>query len=307
MKNIKLGVIVIVIIIIAIPVYSSFFVINEWEYALVLRFSEVKQQITKPGLYFKAPFIDSVKRIDNRQREWDGEPNQIPTKDKKYISIDTTARWRVVDPYKYYTSVGNEIGAQTRLDDILDGAVRDGVTSYRLDEIVRDLEYYQNNPSDSKDTTVPVGREKIISNIEEIGRKEVSQFGIALTDLRFKRTAYVPEVRTKVYERMIAERDKVSAEYISEGKEEAAKINGEMDKELKEIRSESYKKSVEIRGQADAEATKIYAEAYSADPEFYKFLQTLESYEESVTENTKLVINADSDFYRYFKTIFPKK
>ena len=307
MKNIKLGIIVIILLILAIPVYGSFFVVSEWEYALVLRFSEVKQQITEPGLYFKAPIIDSVARIDNRQREWDGEPNQIPTKDKKYISIDTTARWRVVDPYKYYTSVGNERGAQTRLDDILDGAVRDGVTSYRLDEIVRDSDYYANNPGDSKNSVEPVGREQIISKIEEVGREEVSQFGIELTDLRFKRTAYVPEVRAKVYERMTAERDKVSAEYISEGKEEAAKINGEMEKELKEIRSEAYKKSVELRGQADAEATKIYAEAYSADPEFYRFLQTLESYEASVTENTKLVIDADSDFYRYFKTIFPKK
>lgn len=283
--------------------YGAFFVVYEPEYALVLRFGKIKQDRREPGLYLKAPFVDNVVRVEKRQQEWDGEPNQIPTSDKKYIFLDTTARWRIVDPVRFFTSVRNETGAQTRLDDLLDGAARDAVSAHRLDEVVRDLDYYQNVASHEREQLgETVGRSRIVAIIEAVGRKEVQQYGIELTDFRIKRINYVPEVQAKVYERMKAERQKVSAQYKSEGEAKAAEIRGQMRKALKEIQSEAYRKSIEIRGKADADATRIYAEAYSQDPEFYQYLKTLEGYEKTIKENTRLVIQANSEFYKYLKS-----
>lgn len=288
---------------------NGLYVINEAEQAILTQFGKPVGGVADPGLHFKIPFVQKVSRFEKRILKWDGAPNQIPTKDKRFIWIDTTARWRIKDPLLFYTTVATERGAMSRLDDILDSVVRDAVSGRLLVELVRGSDYKAQGSGEERfevegvevATETLVGREEIMTGILEKARANTPDYGIELLDLQIKRINYVEQVRTRVYERMINERKKVAAQYRSEGEGEQADILGQMERELKEISSEAYRKVLEVRGGADAEAAAIYAKAYNQDEEFYTFLRTLESYKKSIQENGKLVISTDSDYYKYLK------
>jgi len=301
------------LIIVALLVFSvmqnPLFVVNEGEQALVTEFGKPVGGVLSPGLHVRIPFIQTVHRFETRILKWDGDPNQIPTKDKRYIFLDTTARWRIADPLLFFKTVASERGAQGRLDDIIDSVVRDAVSGHLLVELVRGSDY---QPPGSTVEEIQlegvviapeqlVGREEILSTLLEKARASTPEYGIELIDVQIKRINYVEQVRQRVYERMISERKKVAAQFRSEGEGEKADILGQMEKELKGITSEAYRKSVEIRGKADAEAAGIYSAAYGSDREFYAFLRTLESYRKSVGKNGKLVMSTDSDFYHYLQ------
>ncbi len=286
---------------------GGLYVVNEAEQAIVTQFGKPVGDVVQPGLHFKIPFIQNVNRFEKRILKWDGDPNQIPTKDKKFIWIDTTARWRISNPLLFYTTVATVRGAQSRLDDIIDSVARDAVSGHLLVELVRDSEYVSevDERFEVDGVAIPpdelVGREEILAGILEKVHANTPDYGIELVDVQIKRINYVESVRTQVYERMINERKKVAAQSRSEGEGEKAEILGKMGRELKEISSEAYRKALEVRGGADAEAAAIYANAYNQDKDFYAFLRTLESYKKSIQKNGKLVISTDSDYFRYLK------
>ena len=288
---------------------NPLFVVKEGEQALVTQFGKPVGGILGPGLHVRIPFVQTVHRFEKRILKWDGDPEQITTKDKRYIFLDTTARWRIADPLLFFKTVATEPGAQSRLDDILDSVVRDAVSGHLLVELVRGSDYQP--PGGTAEviqiegvtvaTEQLIGREEILATLLEKARARTPEYGIELIDLQIKRINYIEQVRQRVYERMISERKKVAAQFRAEGEGEKADILGQMEKELKAITSEAYRKSVEVRGKADAEAAGIYAAAYGSDREFYAFLRTLESYRKAVGKNGKLVLSTDSDFYRYLQ------
>jgi len=288
---------------------SSFYVIPEGQQAIVTQFGAPVGGVKLPGPHFKVPFFQDVTRFDSRILKWDGDPNQIPTKDKKFIWVDTTARWRIVDPLLFYKTVATENGAQSRLDDIIDSVVRDAVSGRLLVELVRGIDYVPEaevtERFEVEGVEIPrdqiVGREEILASILEKAKASTPEYGIELLDVQIKRVNYIEQVRRSVYERMINERKKVATQYRSEGEGEKADILGQMGRELKEIRSEAQRQALEIRGRGDAEATAIYARAYNRDKEFYAFIRTLESYKKAIQDNGRLVISTDSEFYRYLE------
>lgn len=282
---------------------SSFFVVYEGEQAIVTEFGKPVGEVRSAGPHFKMPLIQDVHRFQSRILKWDGDPNQITTRDKRYIWVDTTARWRIADPLLFYRTVATEAGAQSRLDDIIDSVVRDGVSGHLLVELVRGSDYINAEGliDESPEENTPLrGRDEILADILAKARANVPDYGIELLDVQIKRINYVEQVRKRVYERMISERKKVAAQFRSEGEGEKADILGQMQKELKRISSEAYRESAEIRGDADATAAAIYADAYNRDPEFYSFYRSLEAYRNSISDNSKMVLSTDSDFYRYF-------
>jgi len=306
----KITAIIVVIIFLIIVLPSTFYTVPMTQQVIITRFGKpVGKPVKTPGLHIKRPFVEKVIRFDKRILEWDGDPNQIPTKDKKYIWVNTYARWKITDPLKFYQSVRNEMGAQARLDDILDAATRDYITSHVLLEVVRnsnrEMETAENELELAADIKAPIkwGRDKITRQILKKASKIVPQYGIELVDVRIKHINYVKEVRTKVYERMISERTRIAEKYRSEGQGKKAEIEGQMEKELQRITSEAYRTAQEIKGKADAQATVIYAEAYNNDPEFYSFIKTLETYKKSLTKNSWLIISTDNDFFKYLKNM----
>lgn len=299
----------VIVLLIICFVQAPIFVVKEGEQSLVTQFGKPVSDILGPGLHGKIPFIQTVHRFEKRILKWDGDPNQVVTKDKRYIFLDTTARWRIDKPLLFFKTVATERGAQSRLDDIIDSVVRDAVSGHLLVELVRGRDYKA--PGGEEEVIeiegVPVdpqqliGREEILANILEKARASTPEYGIELIDVQIKRINYVEQVRKRVYERMISERKKVAAEFRSEGEGEKADILGQMDKELKSITSEAFRQAEEIRGRADAEAAAIYAAAYGKDRNFYSFVRTLESYRKAIGNNGKLVLTTDSDFYRYLQ------
>jgi membrane protease subunit HflC len=307
----KKTLIIVILVFLALFLQDGIFVVSEGEQAIVTQFGKPVGDVRFAGLHFKIPFIQDVHSFENRILKWDGDPNQIPTKDKRYIFLDTTARWKIADPLQFFKTVATEKGAQSRLDDIIDSVVRDAVSGHLLVELVRGKDYQpsqrgvevieiEGQPVDSASL---VGREEILEGILARARENTPEYGIDLIDVQIKRINYVEQVRQRVYERMISERKKVAAQFRSEGEGEKADILGQMQKELKTIQSEAYRKSVQIRGEADAEATAVYAEAYGKDPEFYAFLRTLEAYQKAVQKNGRMVLSTDSEFYRYLKSL----
>jgi len=306
----KFKIVIIPVIIILIALYSAAYVVDETEQVVITQFGEaIGSPKTDPGLYFKIPVIQHANYFPKNLLEWDGDRGQIPTLDKTFIWVDTFARWKIVDPLTFFQTVSNVLGAQARLDDILDAAVRNFVTSYPLIESVRRT----NRKLDTSRVVVgqdvktsplgkiSMGREKITEGILKQAQPKVAKYGIKLVDLKIKRLNYVEEVRKSVYARMIAERKQMAEKFRSEGKGEIRKIEGDRDKDLKQITSQAYRKAQEIKGKADAEATRIYAEAYTRDPEFYSFLKTLESYRQALDQKSTLVLSTKSDFFRYLK------
>ncbi|MCD6575329.1 protease modulator HflC [Candidatus Aerophobetes bacterium] len=304
-KWIPIGVVVIIGIIV---LSSAFYVVDETQQAVITEFGQpVGKPITKAGLYIKKPFIQKVNYFDKRLLIWDGSPTQIPTSDKKYIWVDTTARWKIVDPLRFLQSVKSERGAHARLDDIIDSATRDKITANPLYQIVRNsnrqfivTEVFVQGKEEMRE--VIKGRELISREILKEAAKLTPQYGIELVDVRIKRLNYVKEVREKVYARMISERKRVAEQYRSEGQGKKAEIEGMREKELQRITSEAYKKAQIIKGQADAKATKIYAQAYSKDPEFYSFLKTLDTYEKTFSGDSVIILTTDSELYKYLKS-----
>jgi membrane protease subunit HflC len=306
----KLKFLLIVIAVALIGVYSSIYTVDETEQVVITQFGKaIGQPITKPGLYFKIPMIQQANYFPKNLLNWDGEPGQIPTLDKTYIGVDTFALWKIVDPLRFFQTVNNVTGAQARLDDILDAAVRNLITSYPLIETVRTSNRNLSSLSVQVDQqriggslgTVTTGRNKITRAMLEQAQPKVAEFGIKLVDIKIKRLNYVESVRTSVYGRMIAERKQIAEKFRSEGKGEAKKIEGDQDMDLKRITSEAYKKAQEIKGKADAKATLIYAQAYGKDPEFYSFVKSLETYEKGLDKDAYLLLSTDSEFFKYLK------
>jgi len=289
--------------------FGSLYVVGESEQAVVTQFGRpVGRPIADPGLHLKTPLIQKVNRFDKRFLEWDGYPTQIPTSDKKFIWVNAVVRWRIHDPLLFFQRVRDERSAQSRLDDILDGELRNAIAKHPLLEIVRtsNREFVPSDDLTGGEETevfekIQYGRERITREILEAARPRLAELGIEVLDVRIKRVNYVEEVRKKVFERMISERQRIAAKYRSEGQGESAKILGEKERDLKVITSEAYRKAQEVIGRADAEAARIYAEAYGKDAEFYRFVKTLETYVGTVDAKTLLLLSTDSDFYRYLR------
>ncbi len=292
--------------------FLSGFVVDETEQAIITQFGKpVGEPIMTPGVHFKIPFVQTVHFFDKRFLEWDGAPNQIPTKDKRFIWVDTYARWRIHDPLLFYQRVQNERGAHTRLDDILDGQTRNVIANNNLVEIIRttnrkfEASAEIGGVEDSEaPTRIELGREKMTRLIIEAAAPRLKELGIELLDLRLKRINYVEEVQKKIYERMITERKRIADQFRSEGQGEAAKILGDKERDLKKIQSEAYRTSQEIKGKADAEATTIYAAAYnqSADSRaFYRFVKTMDTYKNTLSEKDWLVLSTKGDFFKFLE------
>ncbi|MEQ9409798.1 MAG: protease modulator HflC [Fuerstiella sp.] len=314
-RYLKLSLIVIAGVL-AVGLYSSLYTLEEGIQAVVVQFGRpVGETVTEAGLHLKLPFVQHVLRFEKRLLFWDGDPNQIPTKGREFIWVDTTARWRISDAKKFLENVASEEGAQSRLNDILDSVVRDQVSSSELVELVRsatwvipDEDLLRNVPKEQEEELkreIARGREEITRTILAEAQKIIPQYGIELVDVRIKRLDYVESVREKVYERMISERKRIAAQFRSEGEGLSAEILGTMEKELSNIRSTAYREVQKIHGEADADATQIYGYAYNRDPEFYAFLRTLESYEESANPNSVMLLTTKSDFYQYLKSATP--
>ncbi|MCP4372467.1 MAG: protease modulator HflC [Deltaproteobacteria bacterium] len=305
------GIIVIILIIAVLLVYNSAYIVDETEQVIITQFGRITGEPKKtPGLRFKIPFIQNKNVFNKNLLEWDGDPGQIPTLDKTFIWVDTFARWKIVDPIKFFQTVNNRFNAIGKLNDIIDPSVRNYITSYSLIEAVRktnrELGIDEIGLEDIKKDqrasySITFGREKITEGIMKQAQPKLAQFGIELVDVKIKRINYVESVRKSVYDRMIAERNQIAEKFRSEGRGEARKIIGEKERDLKQITSQAYKTAQEIKGKADAEATKIYAKAYGLDPEFYSFTRTLEIYNEALDDKNSLVLSTDSEFLKYLK------
>lgn len=298
--------------IIAIVVYGAAYSVDETEQVVITQFGRiVGEPKTDPGLKFKIPFIQKANYFNKNLLEWDGDPGQIPTLDKTFIWVDTFARWKIVDPIKFFQTVNNRFNAVGKLNDIIDPAVRNFITSHHLIEAVRksnrELDTEEVGVEDDTGSKIQVfyhiilGRQKMTQGILEQAQPKLTPFGIELVDVKIKRINYVEEVRKSVYGRMIAERNQIAEKFRSEGKGEAQKILGDKERDLQEIESEAFKKAQKIKGDADAKATIIYAKAYGRDPEFYSFVQTLEIYREALGKDSSLILSTDSEFLKYLK------
>lgn len=290
---------------------QSLFVIDQAEQGIIVQFGEpVGVVVTESGLHWKLPFVQTVRRFDKRILPWDGDVSQVPTLGREFILVDATARFRIADPLKFMRSVRDEMGARTRLDDIIDSVVRDIISGTDLEEIVRSADWVvdasvlgeEGLTREDLDLDKPKkGRAKLEQEILAAAAKQTPELGIELVDVRLKRINYIDSVRAQVENRMVSERQSIAERFRSEGQGRSQEILGEMLRELRTIRSEAERQAAEIRGKADAEATKIYGESYGADPEFYAFMRTLESYQ-AMGANTTLMLGADSEFFRYLES-----
>ncbi|MHB8054072.1 MAG: protease modulator HflC [Candidatus Aminicenantales bacterium] len=289
---------------------GAVYVVSETNQVVVTQFGDpIGGTVSRPGLHLKLPFIQKANYFEKRWLAWDGDPNQIPTRDKKYIWVDTYCRWRIADPLVFFQRVNDERNAHSRLDDIVDGETRNTIAKFDLIEIVRssnrDFEMSEDAALlDLSEVAVKIeaGREKLAQIILANASKITPQFGVELKDVRIKRVNYVDEVQKKVFDRMIAERQRIASKYRSEGDGKSAEIRGQKERELKKIQSEAYKTAQEIKGKADAEATKIYAAAYNLDPELYQFMKSLDTYRTALAKDTWLLLTTDSEFLKYLKS-----
>ena len=308
--NLKAVTAIVALVVIVVGL-SCAYTVDETEQVVITRFSKVNRVALTPGLHFKLPFIEKAITYPKNLQAWDGDPGQIPTKDKTYIWVDPFARWKIVNPVRFFETIGIDARMAThRLNEIIDPAVRNLITSNPLIEAVRntnrEMDTYEIGMEDQqKDkqgtSNISVGRNKIDAMILDQASDKLEGFGIQLVDVKIKRIDYVEEVRQSVYGRMIAERKQIAEKFRSEGLGEAQKIRGDKERDLKQIESEAYRKAQEVKGKADAEATQLYAKAFGADPEFYSFTRTLEIYGESLDEESSLVLSTDSDLFRYLK------
>lgn len=305
--------ILVVVVVALIVIAQSAYIVKESEQVIITQFGKpVGEAVKDAGIHFKVPFVQTANFFDKRYLEWDGDPNQVPTKDKKFIFVDTYARWQITDPLQFFKRLTNERGAQSRLDDILDGETRDFIANNYLEEAVRTS---NRTPISSgaiseivEDSLVQinVGRDSIQEYIQKSANLQTQDLGIEILDFRFKRINYVEEVRTQVYERMKSERFRIADKFRSEGQGEASRINGEKERELKSIQSEAFKVAEQIKGKADAEAAAIYANAYNknnASRELYSFLKSMETFQKTFNDQTTVILSTDSDLYKYLKSM----
>ena len=297
---------------------SSIYTVSEVEQMIITQFGKpVGEPVTSAGLKVKLPFIQEVNPIDKRVLEWDGNPSDMPTKDKLYISVDLFARWRITDPLQYFLRLRDERSAQSRLDDILGSETRNAVAKHELIEIIRTTkdrvplrDALLTEAERDMGSLVPIqkGRKQVEQEIFTAAAEKVRVFGIELLDIRFKRINYNESVRPKIYDRMISERRQIAERFLSEGNGEAARIRGNRVRDLNKIQSEAYRQVEEIRGLADAKATEIYARAYNQGPEavaFYEFTRTMQSYKSIIADNTTLVLSTDSELFKFLKGMSP--
>ena len=313
MQNFTRISVITILVILVLVALDGFYVVDETEQVVITQFgAPVGEVKTTPGLKLKIPFIQKANYFDKRYLEWDGDRNQVPTKDKKFIFVDTYARWQITDPLQFFKRLRDERGAQSRLDDILDGETRNAIASHDLVELVRSTnrepikegvisEVVQDTLED-----ISVGRDSIQTTIHQLANERAKDLGLAVLDFRFKRINYVEDVRKTVYDRMISERKRIADKFRSEGQGEASRINGEKERELKQIQSEAFRRAEEIRGAADAEAAAIYANAYDQSPqarELYSFVRSMEAYQKTFDDKTSVVISTNSDFYRFLQSM----
>ena len=299
------------VFVVGIVVFTSVYTIDETEQVVITQFGKVVgTPIVEPGIRFKVPVIQKINRFPDVLLEWDGDPGQVNTKDKTYIWVDTFARWKIVDPVKFFQTVNNQLAAKERLDDIIGPAMRNLVTSHSLVESVRNTDRAMDTFTANADKEnqhsrydITLGRDEITRLIKEQAMPKLAEFGIELEDVKIKRINYIDKVRQAVYGRMIAERSQIAEKFRAEGMGKASEIRGQKERELQVIESGAYKEAQTIKGKADAEATLIYANAYGVDPEFYSFLKTLDVYKTALGQDSTLVLSTDSDFMRYFKGI----
>ena len=292
-----------------VSVWDGFYIVKEGQQAVITQFGKpIGTPKTEAGLQFKTPFMQKVQFFEKKILIWDGEPNQITTNDKTFIYMDNTARWRISDPLRFMQAVGSINRAQSLLDDIIDGTVRDLVNKNNLIEIIRSSDWSaefmtaQSLSGDMKDPP-KVGRDKISEMVLQAAAVVTPKYGIELLDVMFKRVNYIESVRLRVYDRMISERKRIAAEKRSLGEGRKAEILGRVDREYREITSTAKMEATTIKGKADAKATKIHGDAYSKYPEFYAFQKSLESYRDIITDNTSLVLSSDSDLFKYMESI----
>jgi modulator of FtsH protease HflC len=315
MKYSKGLILIIFIILGLLVVFASAYVVDETEQVVITQFGRViGEPITEPGLRFRIPFIQHANYFPKNLLQWDGSPGQIPTRDKTFIWVEAFARWKIVDPVKFFQTVNNVQGAISRLEDIIDPSVRNFITSYPLIEAVRltnreldlleegiEAEDLQHDPKVF--SRITTGRARITEGILAQAQPKVDQFGIELVDVKIRRINYVEEVQKTVFDRMIAERKQIAEKFRSEGRGEAQKILGDKERDLREIISEAYKRSEEIKGNADAKAIVIYSSAHGLDPEFYSFLKTLEIYTQALDDSSSVILSTESEFFKYLKDI----
>jgi len=293
-----------------IVLFNTFYIVSETNQVIITQFGDpIGDAVTNPGLHMKVPFIQKANYFEKRWLEWNGDANEIPTKDKKYIWVDTYARWRISDPLVFFQRVRDERGAQSRIDDIIDGETRNAIAKYDLIEIVRssNREFEMTEETEILDLAsaiveIQTGREKIAQIILQKSSETTPEIGVELKDVKIKRINYVDEVERKQFDRMISERQRIASKYRSEGDGRSAEIRGQKEKELLGIQSGAYRTAQEIKGKADAEATAIYADAYNRDPEFYQFMKTLEVYRTIMDKETWLLLSTDSEFLKYLKS-----
>jgi membrane protease subunit HflC len=310
MKRFAIIAAAVLVVALLLVISGTLYVVDETKQVVITQFGEpVGDPVMTPGLKVKLPFIQKANYFDKRFLEWDGDSNQLPTKDKRFIHVDTYARWRISDPLKFFQRLRDERGGQSRLDDILDGETRNTIAKHNLIEVVRNSDREFVVSEEVAEQLAPEAQKPILSGRAALeqevlgtaqGRTE--DLGIEILDFRFKRLNYVEEVRREVYARMISERERIAEQFRSEGAGESARINGERERELKKISSEAYRTAQEIKGRADAEAADIYAKAYTLDAEFYRFTKTMEVFQQTINEDTVLLLGTDGDYFRYLES-----
>ena len=312
-KNNRIIILVAIIIAGIIVLSQTIYVVNETQQVVITQFGRpIGEAVTNPGLHIKTPFVQKTNFFEKRYMEWDGDPNQIPTKEKKFIFVDSYARWRITDPLQFYKRLTNERGAHSRLDDIIDGETRDQVASHTLEEVVRNTNREADTTAliseiiEDSLTLIEVGRNRIQNIIKEKANEETKDLGIEIVDFRFKRINYVEDVRERVYDRMKSERIRIADKFRSEGEGEASRINGEKERELNQIQSEAYREAETIMGKADAEAARIYAGAYNRSGrsiELYSFIKSMETFQKTFDSTTTVILSTDNDLYKYLKSM----
>ncbi len=310
--------IVVLVVLAFILLLTAAYTVSETEQVIITQFGKpVGQAVTNAGLHFRMPFIQEVNRIEKRVLRWDGRPSEMPTKDKTYIIVDAFGRWRINDAKQYYLRLRDERSALSRLDDILGSEIRNAIARHELIEVIRTTKDREperdaviENARGNVGNLYPInkGRAKVQQEIFANAAPKIEVFGIELMDVQFKRINYNTSVRTRIYERMVSERQQIAERFRSEGAGEAAKILGQKEKDLQTIESEAYRKTQQIKGDADAEATEIYAGAYNQSPEaaaLYEFIKTMDTYKAVLTNDTSLILTTDSDFFRFLKKANP--
>lgn len=325
MKKLITTLVIVGVILIVFLLLGPFYIINEGEQAVVTRFGKIVAAPTEAGLKFKTPLIDNVVKYPKKILSWDGDAQRIPTEEKQFIWVDTTARWKITDPTQYYEAVTSVDQGYARLDDIIDSSVRTIIARYPLREAVRNTniinqierkDVYQQQAEQEvqegidelreltkTDVTyeqIPEnsGRENISNEILERAQQTVPQYGMELIDIVIRQIRYSDDLTESVYQRMITERNRIAQAFRSYGEGKKAEWLGRLEREKKSVLSAAYETSENIKGQADAQATQIYADSYQQDEDFFEFWRAVESYRR-ILPTFKKTLSTDMEYFKY--------